>query len=204
MNKTPDEIRREIELTRGELGTDVDAVQEKVSPSSIAHRKTERARGKFHHLKSSIMGHADEAGSKAHQVEGMAEDRAHQASEALHDAPHQVEQQTKGNPMAAGLIAFGVGMVASALIPPSQKEKEAAQRIKEKAEPLVSEAKNTAKEVAEDMKEPARQAAEEVKSSAQESADTVKEEGRGAAEDVKGRAEEGQRNVKGSSGSSGM
>ncbi|HET8794970.1 MAG TPA: DUF3618 domain-containing protein, partial [Arthrobacter sp.] len=36
MNKTPEEIRRDIEETRSELGTDVDAVQDKVSPSSIA------------------------------------------------------------------------------------------------------------------------------------------------------------------------
>jgi hypothetical protein len=32
-------------------------------------------------------------------------------------APQAVRQQTQGNPLAAGIIAFGVGMLAATLIP---------------------------------------------------------------------------------------
>ncbi|WP_200919300.1 DUF3618 domain-containing protein [Curtobacterium sp. Leaf261] len=44
---TPDEIRAEIEATRGNLGSDVDALADKVNPSSIAHRQTEKVKGRF-------------------------------------------------------------------------------------------------------------------------------------------------------------
>lgn len=206
MNKTPEEIRREIEETRSELGTDVDAVQDKVSPSSIAHRKTSRARESFSRVKHNIMGETDNArgsaGSKAHQAQDVAQEKARETGHAIQDAPHQAWEKTQGNPLAAGLVAFGAGMLASALIPASQKEQEAAQQVKERSQPLVSEAKDAAKGVAEDLKEPAKQAAEDVKGSAQDSAQTVKEEGQHETDEMKDRAKEAQSNVKGSGQSS--
>ena len=42
-------------------------------------------------------------------------------------------RQTQGNPLAAGLIAFGVGWLVSSLLPDSQKERELAHQLKDRA-----------------------------------------------------------------------
>ena len=62
---TPDEIRADIERTRGELGSDVDALADKVSPSSIAHRQSEKVKGRFQDVRESVMGAAQSARSSA-------------------------------------------------------------------------------------------------------------------------------------------
>ena len=74
--------------------------------------------------------------------------------------------KTQGNPLAAGLIAFGAGLLVSSLIPASQKEREAADALKTAAEPLTTELTEAAKNVAEGLREPAQEAMENVKASA--------------------------------------
>src|SRR3546814_18439061 len=57
----------------------------------------------------------------------------------------------EGSPLAAGLVAFGAGMVISALIPASEKEAQLASRAvataKEQAQPLVEEAKSVGQDI---------------------------------------------------------
>ncbi|NMR31585.1 DUF3618 domain-containing protein [Crystallibacter degradans] len=200
MSQSPEEIREDIERTRAELGSDVDALAEKVTPSSIAHRQGQKVRDKMNQVKTSIMGAADNttgsAKSGMHQAGESVSHTAQHAGETVQNAPHQLAEKTRGNPMAAGLIAFGAGMLISSLIPASQKEQQAATALKEKAEPLKTELTDAAKQVAQDMKGPAQEAMESVKSSAQDAAGRVKEESAGAASDVKERAQDAKSNVK--------
>ena len=90
--------------------------------------------------------------------------------------------------MAAGLIAFGAGLLLSSLIPASEKEREAADALKTAAEPMTTELTEAAKDMAEGLKEPAREAMENVKATATDAAEHVKAEGQTAAADVKDRA----------------
>ncbi|MBP2217759.1 DUF3618 domain-containing protein [Arthrobacter sp. CAN_C5] len=188
MNQTPEQIRADIERTRRELGTDVDAVADKVSPASIAQRQGDKVRNAVGGLKTSVMGSADQTSAGTRSA-------ANNVSGAVQDAPQQLTRKTQGNPLAAGLIAFGAGMLISSLIPASEKEKEAAAALKEKAEPLTSSVTDAAKAVAEDLKEPAQQAMDSVKETATNSANTVKNEGTSAAADVKGKAQDAKDNV---------
>ncbi len=55
-------------------------------------------------------------------------------------------------------MAFAAGLVVAAVIPASSKEKELAEDIKEKAQPLVDEATDVAKTIGQDLKEPAQEA----------------------------------------------
>src|SRR3954451_8662276 len=134
MTQTPEEIRAEIERTRAELGTDVDALADKVSPSGIAHRQGRKLRETVNKVKTNVMGRADDTAGSAkagvhnaagsakagvHNAAGSVSDAAHQAGEAVQDAPHRIAEQARGNPLAAGLIAFGAGLLASSLIPAS-------------------------------------------------------------------------------------
>ena len=91
----PDEIRSDIERTRLELGQDVDALADKVNPAKAAQRQTDKVRRAATRLKDRVMG--------------TASDVVDSTQDAVADAPRKVASATQGNPIAVGLIAFGVG-----------------------------------------------------------------------------------------------
>lgn len=182
MTNDPEAIRQDIEETRRELGNDVDALADKVSPSSIAQRQTEKVKGFGRRVKDNVMGVADSAGSRlsdaASHVGGAASGAGNMPSAAVNKA--------KGNPLAVGVIAFGAGLLAASLIPASNAEKQLAQTAKDKAAPLVDDLKETAKGVAEDLKEPAMDAAQSVKDTAAEAVSNVKGDAQSQTEDIRG------------------
>ena len=188
MSNDPDVIRAQIEATRAGLSSDVNELGEKVSPAQIAKRQRDKVKGGVTAVKDHIMGAADTAKSSGGGAMSSVGD-------AVSDAPGKVAQQTKGSPMAAGLIAFGAGMLLSALIPASRPEAQAAAAIKDQAQPLVDQLTSTAKEAAGNLQEPAQQALESVKSTASDAVDTVKDEGGSAVEDVKGQAQDAKDTV---------
>ncbi len=113
------------------------------------------------------------------------------------DAPQAARRQTQGNPVAAGLVAFGLGLLIASLIPASRKEEELAQTIKEQAQPLTDQVVGAAKEVAGNLAEPAQQAVENLKESATDAVQTVQAEGEEAVSDVQGLASESAQEVQG-------
>jgi hypothetical protein len=202
----PDQIRRDIERTQTHLSTDVNALSEKVTPGRIVQRRVGRARAAVGRLKDRVMGSdptpsfyggaqggrtgqaassvADTASSAASSVAGAASS----AAAAVQEAPQLARRQAQGNPLAAGLIAFGAGWLVSSLLPASRREQQLAEQARDKAtdlgQPLAEAAKQAATEVKDNLQEPARQAVESVKSTATEAGQTVAQEGRSAAQDV--------------------
>ena len=216
----PDVIRRQIEDTRRELSYDVDALNEKVNPARVVDRRVSAAKGRITNLKEKVMGSAQDtttsaqgmasnaAGSvqsAASSAAGSVQDAASTAVGAVQQAPDTVIRQTQGNPLAAGLIAFGVGWLVSSLMPASEKEKQLAQQaesaVREHKDALLEPAKQAAQEVGEQLKPAAQEAVESVKATAQDAASTVKEEGKAAAADVQGQAQESKDRVQSTSGS---
>jgi gas vesicle protein len=217
MSDNPDAIRQDIEETRARLGTNVDAVADKVTPSNIVHRQTDKVKDAVTGVKERIMGAADSATStvqdKMHSGAGHTSGALHSTGDTLHGAkdnvstklsdagtalshtPDQVKAKTQGNPLAAGLIAFGAGMLISSLIPASQKEREAAQQLKTAAEPLATQVTDAAKDMVQDLKEPAQEAMENVKATATDGVQNVKAESQGAVTDVRDRATDAKDNV---------
>lgn len=169
-DQTPDQIRADIERTRADLGEDVDALADKVRPSSIVGRQADKVRSAMSSVKDTVMGTVSDAG-------GAASNLGH----AVAEAPRNV---TSGHPMAVGLVAFGIGLLASALLPASQKEKELAAAVKEKAEPLAQQLGDVATEVGEHLRGPAMDAAEAIKETARDAADSVRSEASSAKDDV--------------------
>ncbi|TVU58255.1 DUF3618 domain-containing protein [Paenarthrobacter nitroguajacolicus] len=195
MTQNPDALRADIEETRRRLSTNVDAVADKVTPSHIVNRRVDK-------IKTAVFGARDDvsdaAGNVAHRAGNAVSDVAGSVSGAvsdLGDTPQVITRKTQGSPIAAGLIAFGAGLLVSSLFPASEKEREAAQAVKEAAQPLTDELSHAAQEVAEHMKEPAQDAMQNVKDSATEAAANVKDEGQAAAADVQQRAETAKDNV---------
>ncbi|MEC5179200.1 DUF3618 domain-containing protein [Arthrobacter sp. CG_A4] len=199
MSENPDDIRAEIEATRARLGSNADAVADKVTPSHIVQRQTDKVKETVKDavfgVKEKVMGAADHAAGNAHSATGSAGGHLSDAGSAIGDAPTQVKTKTQGNPLAAGLIAFGAGLFVSSLIPASQKEREAADALKTAAEPLTAELTEAAKSVADGLKEPAQAAMENLKATAGDAAEHVKADGQGAVADVKATAADAKDHV---------
>ena len=204
----PDVIRRQIEETRRELSYDVDALNEKVNPARVVDRRVAAAKGRMTNLKEKVMGSAHDttyhaqgmatnaAGSvqnAASSAAGTVQDAASSAVGAVQQAPDTIVRQTQGNPLAAGLIAFGAGWLISSLLPASQKEQQLAQQaetaLRENKDMLLEPAKQAAHEMGEQLKPAAQEAVESVKATAQDAATTVKHEGQSAVQDVQGQAQ---------------
>ena len=217
----PEVIRQQIEDTRRELSYDVDALNEKVNPARVVDRRMTAAKGRVARVKEKVMGSAHDtsartqgiASNTAGSVQGAAssaadsvQSAASSAVDTVQQAPDTIVRQTQGHPMAAGLIAFGVGWLVSSLLPATEKEKQLAQQaetaVRENKDALLAPAKQAAQEIGEELKPAAQQAVEEVKSTAQDAAQTVKDEGQSAAQDVKGQAQDSNERVQSSQGSS--
>lgn len=185
----PDQIRADIEVTRDELGRDVDALADKVSPPKIMERQTTRVRRMLGDVKERVMGVADDMGGAASSAGHAVGDAVDSAGDAMRDLPHKARQTAQGAPLVVGLLAAGVGFLVASLIPASEAERRLSTSLRERAQPLVDKAMDTAKdaaaEVAEGLKGPAQDAVDQVKESAMSSAETVKEEAQSTAERVK-------------------
>jgi cell division septum initiation protein DivIVA len=224
-NRDPDQIRREIERTQTTLSRDVDTLAEKVSPGQIVQRRADRARGKLRGWKDAVMGSAqdtlprhsasspgsgplsataDAASDVASRAADTASDVASRAADTAQEMPHAIRRQTQGNPLAAGLIAFGIGWLASSLLPATRREQElvqqAGQQAAELGQPVAEAAKQAAAQMKDNLAEPAQQAVESVRSTATDAGRTVAEEGRSAAGDVQGEAQQGAGRVRDASG----
>lgn len=126
---------------------------------------------------------------------GTAADAADQTQHAtatvgdtVSEAPSMVAERAKGSPVAAGLIAFGLGLLASSLIPASKAEQRAAQAVRDTAEPVLQELADAATETAQNLQEPAQQALQEVTSTASDALDTVRQDTSQAAGQVRDQA----------------
>lgn len=201
MGEDTTRLRQEIEATRDDLSRDVDAVAFKASPQRIVGDRVEAAKTRAVGLKERVMGSAQETTAQVQGGVGSAvsstSQTMHSAAETAREMPGQVAGQVtskaQGNPLAAGLIAFGVGWLISSLLPATDAETRVAQQgadfAKDKGAPLLEQAKQEARQVGQDMAEQLRPAAQEavesVKSTAAEGAQQVKEHGAAAAQTVK-------------------
>ncbi|PXW36082.1 UNVERIFIED_CONTAM: uncharacterized protein DUF3618 [Williamsia faeni] len=190
----PDQIRADIERTRAALSSNVNTLAYEANPATMAKRRVGRVTGSLGSVRDRVMGSAQDSAQSASGAKDSAVSSvtgaAQSASDAVQSAPGTVKAQTQGNPLAAGLIAFGAGLLVSSLIPASDREAQAAAALQEKAQPLTDELTNVAKQTAEHLQGPAQEAVAAVKDTAIDAAGTVKDEGASAAQDVQGHAKD--------------
>lgn len=210
MGQEPEQLRAEIARTRSELDQDLNLLTEKVSPGAIAERRVAATKGALTSVKDRVMGATQ---STAGSAGGAVSDAAGGAASAVGSAPAAVKEQATGNPLAAGLIAFGAGWLLSSLLPASQAETKAAAQVKDAvAEPVkeqltlaVAEAKDelapAAQQAAASLQGTATDAVDAVKEQAADAAETVKEQAADSAGTVKDQAREAKDQVQGAGGS---
>jgi hypothetical protein len=201
----PDEIRADIERTRAALSDDVDDLAESVKPKNVAGRQADKVKEAASNIKDRVMGSDDDdySGSavgtvtdKAYAAKDTVGERASEARDAVRDAPRRLKRTAQGNPLAAGVVAFGLGMLVSSLIPSTEREREAVSQLQDNLEPVKAKAAEVAQDIGESLKPAAQEAAESVKMTAQEGVESVKQEGQSAAAEVKDQAQASKETVR--------
>jgi cell division septum initiation protein DivIVA len=207
MTSDPDEIRGNIEQTQKNLSADVDALAGKVSPSRIVERRVEQTRSAMTSVKDRIMGSAAEttstvsgtASSAAASAKDTLAAKASSAADMASSAPEQARQRTRGNPLAAGLVAFGAGWLLSSLLPATEPEQQAAAQVKdlamEKGRPVAQDLGQAGQDAAQSLRESAQQRAQSVKETATDAASTVAGEAQSQASDVTSHAQEARNRI---------
>jgi Protein of unknown function (DUF3618) len=220
MSTDPDQIRSEIGQTQRELSADVDALTEKLSPPRMVERRVRRTRTAMTNVKDKIMGSTSDAyqtagsapsgaresvgarassardtmADTASSVRDTVADTASSAVDTARSAPETVRRRAEGNPLAAGLIAFGAGWLLSSLLPATGPERRAASQVKdfavEQGRPVAGQLGQAGQQVAQELKESAQQRAGTVKETATDAASTVAGEAQSAASDVTGQAQQ--------------
>ena len=181
---SPEQIQTEIEQTRAHLSGNVDRLEEKVTPGKVLGRRTENMKRGAASFRDRVMGSAQE-GSGVRGAGGSLSSRASDAGSAAGSAPQAVRERTQGNPLAVGLIAFGVGWLLSSAAPATQREKDVAGSAEAKAKDLAEPLKQTGQDIAENLRQPAQDAVENVKGAATQATQDTTEHAKGAAQDVK-------------------
>ena len=178
-----DELTHEIQATRGRMDRTLDDIGDRAGPG----RLTERMRGAVTNAKDTVMGSAAETGQHV----------ANDVGSAGRAGAGAIRRTTDGNPLAAGLVAFGAGLLAGSLLPESRTEHRVAREVQRKAQAPVREqlqgsASAVADQVGERVEEAkdhvveqGRQAKEEVAQDVSERAGAVQEHAQDAADDVR-------------------
>jgi len=184
MGQSAEELTSQIEDTRDRMAGNLDTLQDRVSPSAIVERRKQAARDRVTSVKDKVMGSAQSAKDS---VSSAASSATSGVSGTGSNVASTAQGQIQGAPLAAGLVAFGTGVVLASLLPASRMEAEAAHRVVEtvKDQGVLEDAKSAGQELVSNLKDSATDAAQQVKDSAQSSAQTVKEEGQSSAASVK-------------------
>ena len=193
---SPDQLESDVNKTRESLSKDVSRLGERVSPGRFVGTRSERIKQSASSVKDKLMGSASNAGpaasDKLSSAVGSVHDATNNAAGSLSDASASgaLRNQTQGNPVAAGLIAFGVGWLVSSLVPVSNAEQKVARKVEEHADAVVDPLTESAKQVAGNLQQPLQDSAQALKETATDAANRTAEHAKSAADDVKGDAQD--------------
>lgn len=161
------EVRSEIDDSRERLGQTVDAIGDKVLPGRIIERRKDSAASGLRGLRDRFMGSAETAGH------GITDTASGAAGQVKH-APEALAHRTEGSPLVVGAVAFGIGLLAAAAFKPTDRERQAVEKLADAAPELGSKIEAAGQELTSSAKEHASDAAEEVQSSVADGASAVK------------------------------
>ena len=109
--QNPEEIRAEIEATRARLGSDVDAVAEKVTPGRVVDRQKSKVQDTVRGVRERVMGSSDDDSGggpgRGEQARQQVSEKKEDVANRVQEGTEQARRQMRGNPLAAGLVARG-------------------------------------------------------------------------------------------------
>lgn len=199
MGQEADQLKHDIEQRRQHMSQSVEAIEDRVTPGRVVGREKAKVRQRWTGVRDSVMGSRDYNDSDSGGLGGMAHSAQESAQGALstvRDSPDALMGQTKGNPLVAGAIAFGIGALIGAVAPTTREEEQAVARLEPQlrdaaeearhgAETAIGEVRTEAQDRAQELKGSAQDSVESVKGSAQESAGEVTEHAKDQAQTIR-------------------
>jgi hypothetical protein len=187
MAEEPNELTDRIERQRESISATVDEIENRISPSRIAARRTYRMKRTVVDWKDRLMGNdePDYPWNRSMASSGMYqgyESEHHGLRETAQHAPEAIRRQTQGNPFAAGVIALGAGWLTASLLPETRSERRVMQKIQPGLESAARTVRDEASELAGELREPAKQAVGEVTERGREAGEQLAADTRSAAQ----------------------
>ena len=143
MAQRADELAADITHTCEDMSGALDAVGDRLSPTQLVKRGTHRFRHGVQSAREGIMGSPSEADGAVGQG---TDERA----------------DARGNPLAAGMVSFGIGLLVGSLLRPTKVEQQGLSAIADVAEPAFDAAMQAASELGHGVQESTENAAKKV------------------------------------------
>jgi hypothetical protein len=168
MGETTEGLRQDIEDTRSAMSGTLEAIGDRVSPGRILERRKNRMAGWAREAKDRVMGKADDLAS-------LGGDGVSHVTHAPGSTVDGIKSSTRGTPLVAGSIAFGIGVLIGSVMPPSRAEQRLGEQARHAVEPLKGELQEAGRDMVDHLREPVQEAVEAVKESAQDSTQQVRD-----------------------------
>ncbi len=200
MAEDTDQLKAEINQQRAAISGTVQQIENRVSPSRIMARRQDRFRRRLTEMKDSVFGNEepdyDSYSDRGFRQAGLANKatgsmylpsehtdsgsglasafgQASDVVDAVHHAPQALRRQTRGNPMAAGLVALAGGWLVGSLLPQSRQERQLARKLEPEITQAAVAVKAEGMELAGELTEPAKEAAVDLTQSGRDAAKSV-------------------------------
>jgi hypothetical protein len=174
------------------MGDTLDAIGDRLSPERMVERRKAAVGQRFRSIKDSVMGSpgyreptSERLRSRAENAVQSASDAVQSATQRVENAPQAVAEQARGNPIAAGIVAFGAGMLLATVLPTSRTEHRIVEEAKPQLQNAAGELKQAGRDVAADAKEHARDAVQEVKAAGADATENVRDQATESAQQVR-------------------
>jgi hypothetical protein len=149
MAQTADELAADIANTREDMSATLDAIGER--PTQMVDSGKRRLAKWAESARLGIMGSPE------------MERPAGQSADGLGDGVGQATAgQPQGNPLAAGIIVFGVGLLVGSLLPATKVEQKGLSAVGDLAEPAIDAAKQAASELGQGLQKSTEHAASQL------------------------------------------
>lgn len=198
MGQRPEELRADIEARRENMGVALDAIGDRVSPGQVVDRQKAAVRQRVRGWREAVMGspYYQPPESSGPSLGGAVQEKASDFGQQVTGAPEAARRSAAGNPLAAGLIAFGAGLLVASVLPESETEQGVAQQLQPQLEAAASTAADIGQGVAEKAKDSATEAGQQLKDTATDAAQQVKGQATDATAEVKDHAQDAAQTVK--------
>jgi len=173
------------------MGNTLEAIGDRLSPQRAVERRKAAVGQGFKRLRESVMGSSDYEEPMTQRMRGTAQSAAQSAAgtarsaaQTVQQAPEMITNKARGNPLAAGAVMFGFGVLMASLFPETETE----QRLVGQAQPQIQHAteelKGAGRDLAQDAKQHGQEAVQEVRSTTSEAASNVAGQARDAGQQV--------------------
>jgi hypothetical protein len=157
----------------------LDAIGDRISPERMYERRKAAVSQRLHRMRDAVMGSPDYEEPVTQRARERASQLTHEAKDRMEQTQHAAAATVRGNPLAAGAVALGAGMLLATAMPRSRTEQRLAQQTRPQLDHAREELVRAGRDLVDDAKEHARDAGQHVVETSRQAAQHVADEARG-------------------------